>query len=166
MAQEVTQQIQYFDKPTPHLIIDNFLPTVMAQAFLDEAVSLNKQGKYKPAEIGNSPKVDGCKECQKILEMNQLIKRKNDVVYLDVPEYDNNLFKRGLTEATNDPSFKTFMGELPSMFPIINNCDHTECILSRHGMCDFYGWHKDNDLAHLKKNRIITMIVIMRCPTY
>ena len=74
---QLTQQIQYFDTPAPHLIIDNFLSNRLANEFLEEAVRLQPQ--YKPAEIGSSQAIDGCEECQRILKINQLIKRKNDV---------------------------------------------------------------------------------------
>ncbi len=157
---EITQQIQYFEKPAPHFVIDNFLSTNMVNAFLEYSVK-NKE-KFKPADIGSSTiqYFDDCEACKIQRKLNELVKRKNDVFYItDHAGKNDSIIVDGIQSAIEDSTFRPLMQAAPSMFPIMNNCDKIEAILSRHGQCDFYGWHSDNASdALLMKNRIITII--------
>jgi len=152
------QQIQYCEKPFPHFIIDNFLSTVMVKQFLDECIK--HKDKFVGADVGSSENqyVDDCPACKIQRNINRLVKRKNDVLYLAHLK-DGLIFNTGIAAALNDNAFKELMSAAPSMFPIMNNTDSTELILSRHGMCDFYGWHSDNvNDPVLMKQRVITVI--------
>jgi len=157
---QLTQQIQYFEKPAPHFIIDNFLSTIMAKQFLEESVKY--KDKFIPADVGNSDTkyFDDCPACKIQRNLNMLVKRRNDVLYLThIEDLKNSILSTGISSAINDLSFKQFIETTPSMFPIINNTDSIEVILSRHGMCDFYGWHTDNtNDPILMKRRVITII--------
>ncbi len=160
MSETLNQQIQYSEVPVPHFIIDNFLSTNMVRAFLEFSVK-NKE-KFKPADVGNSTTqyFDDCDACIAQRKLNALVKRKNDVFYMTnhAGKHDS-IIVDGIQKAIEDVSFKNLIKDAPSVFPIIDNCDNIEAILSRHGMCDFYGWHTDNGGGGiLKKNRIITFI--------
>lgn len=152
------QQLEYSEKPIPHLIIDNFLPSHTAKEMILEAVKL--KDKFTPADIGtDSQYVDDCEACKKIREINKMVKRKNDVLYLSHDDKEPLIFETAIQKVISDASFQDLVSNLPSMFPIMNNCDSSEAILSRHGMCDFYGWHTDNGGSDLlMKRRIITII--------
>lgn len=152
--------IQFFEKPAPHFVIDNFLSRQAAKACLEEAVSL--KDRYEPARVGaQSHLFDDCEQCRKEVAYWEKIKRQNSVVYLD-RQFENrrneSMILRSLNEEVFSQEFKELMQNASSIFPIIFNVNHTESILSRYGKCDFYGWHTDNGQDFLKDRRIITLV--------
>ncbi len=152
-----TQSIKYYDKPAPHIIIDNFLSNKLANKFIEEATELKP--KFEGAMVsGEDSMFDDCPACQQQKKILRNVTRQNDVAYLE--NLDSTFIKEALLEATvHSDSFMETMRGMPSMFPIILNTDKTEQILSRYGTCDFYGWHYDN-LGHkgLQKARVLTLI--------
>jgi len=157
---QLAQQIQYFDDPAPHIIIDNFLSSKLSKEML-HIVEVNKT-RFVDADIGGSNVTffDNCPACTKIREFNRFVKRQNDILYMShFKDLKDSLLVTGITNALRDQSFQDYISKTKSMFPIINNTDGIEAMCSRHGMCDFYGWHTDNagDKVLLKR-RVITLV--------
>lgn len=156
------QKIEYRESPSPHVVVQNFLPTPAVRACLEEAQKL--ESVYVDADItGDFGRVDrdddGCEECVAIKDSVHKGIRHNKVVYLD-EYYDGKRHKSSilrhleiaLLNITLIQTFKTF----PNMFPIITQTTHMETILSSYGMCDFYGWHLDALPEHTQ--RILTCV--------
>jgi len=157
------QKIEYKESPSPHVIIENFLPEPSARECLAEAQWLEPV--FIPAHVQgdtHSPEeLEACEECREESTRYKLAIRSNDVIYLDGHyrgKRQKSIILGQLEHALNTSAlldaFKTF----PHMFPIIAQTSHMETILSSYGMCDFYGWHTDT-LPHKPSARIITCVV-------
>ena len=156
------QKIEYRESPSPHVVVENFLPTPAARECLAEAQWLEPV--YEPAYVigGPSPhESDGCEECEALSKEIQLATRSNDVVYLDdyyKGKRNKSVILTQLEVALSKPhlmdTFKTF----PYLFPIVSQTTRMETILSSYGMCDFYGWHKDT-IEDQPSARVITCVV-------
>lgn len=143
-------EIQYFDTPSPHMVIDNFLLPNQAKEILQECIDLEKN--YEPAHTGTNHIADDCEECKKITKHQQTFIRKNDVVFLDnfyrgkrkESKILTYLHERLMDKTINDV-FKN-----KGFFHILKSVNSSESILSRYGMCDFYGFHTDKiDIKNL-----------------
>lgn len=138
-------QVQYFETPSPHIIIDEFLPPKIALDCLNECIELEKH--YETARTGgdNHKHEEDCEQCKKILDDQQKRIRQNDVVYLDTffknkrneSKILNNLHIRLMSKEVQD------LFEKKGFFHILKHVNVSESILSRYGMCDFYGFHTD-----------------------
>ena len=122
------QKIEYKESPSPHVVIENFMPIPAARACLKEAQWL--QPVYEPAMIGGTPKdSDGCEECEALTESIQLSTRKNEVVYVD-EYYKDRRFKSDilsqLTTALMSEVFIDTFKTLPHMFPIVAQTTHMQ----------------------------------------
>jgi len=156
----MTQEITFYDKPSPHVIIDDYLPKNLAKECLEECIKLEKA--YQPADVGQHEHFDDCEECKNEKKWRAKNIRENDVVYLDQQYRDNRsdsviLGALELAE-TLDPFIDAFIKK--GFFHIIRRVTHSHSILSRYGMCDFYGYHYDQ-LKSEPPSRIITLIYYM-----
>jgi Rps23 Pro-64 3,4-dihydroxylase Tpa1-like proline 4-hydroxylase len=145
------QKIEYRESPSPHVVVQNFLPIPAVRACLEEAQKL--ESVYVDADVSGGfgrvdrhPDDDGCEECIAIQDSVNKGIRHNKIVYLD-QYYDGERYKssilRHLETALVIPSLIQTFKTLPSMFPILAQTTHMETILSSYGKCDFYGWHVD-----------------------
>lgn len=117
------------------MIIDDFLPESQADEILQECGDLKKF--FVPAAI-----IDDANHQNK----TDVKYRKNDVVYIDnVFAFDRKhcLALKYLEGKMFSKEFKDFMSEGDSIFAILPYTNSNETVLSRYGMCDFYGWHQD-----------------------
>jgi len=154
------QVINFYEEPVPHLIVDEFLEPRQAKKCLEEVITLEPH--YKDAEILHHTHLkddDDCEDCKKDRVYLTNTIRDNKILYLD--EYykdkrnESNLL-RSLMDTTYETYFLPVINQLPYLFPIIENVNSTESILSSYGKCDFYGWHKDT--LPDREQRIITLI--------
>jgi len=154
------QNIQIFDKPSPHIIIDNFLQPRQAKACLEEAIKLEPF--YIDANVKGDDEIiefkDHCEECKLKYQSNRMNIRENKVVYLD-DIYENKRQHSKILEylhlaITSDWLLKTINKQ--GFFHILKHTTTTETILSRYGMCDFYGWHTDNINTNIS-GRLVTL---------
>lgn len=146
----------YYDSPEPHIIIDNFLSPKLAQACLEECSRLETF--YVPAKTrGVAHAQDGCDACLKEIEYDKQKIRQNDVVYLDTL-YENKREKSVILKALHDEVLHPmFLKSITNkgFFHILNSTNYSETILSRYGMCDFYGYHTDRSLG--TNSRLVTL---------
>jgi len=156
------QEFNFYQKPCPYLVIDNFLPSQLARACLKEAIDLEPH--YEDAGIAEFDELpDDCEECKKERIFLHKARRDNKVVYLDYYFEKNRtksmILKSIQLELLNSKEIKDVIKELPNLFPILDNITSTESILSSYGKCDFYGWHTDR--LKNKAQRIITLVYYM-----
>ena len=155
------QNIQYKESPSPHVIIENFLPIPAARACLTEAQWLEPV--FEQAHTVGSPHVsegDECEECRLEIQNMKLAIRSNDVVYLDTyykGKRDTSVILAQLEYAFKSTELHKVFQKLPHTFPILNQTTHMETILSAYGMCDFYGWHTDS--SRTSPRRFITCVL-------
>ena len=140
------QKIEYKESPSPHVIIENFLPIKAARECLEEAQALEPV--YEEATVHKETGTyDGCEECVANDTLITSMVRSNKVVYLDTffkhRRYKSTLLNC-LKTAITTHSFMETMSKLPNMFPIATQTTNMETILSSYGKCDFYGWHRDS----------------------
>lgn len=152
------QEIKYFEKPGPHIIIDNFFSNQNSKAILDEAIKLEPF--YTQAmTIGAGHTFDGCKQCEKIRKASKLAVRDNTIISLD-HQYKNKRYESVILssfgEVLKDPNFINILIDKPSTFALIDYVNTSESLLSRYGQCDFYKWHIDNTIN--REQRLITII--------
>ncbi len=152
--------IEYFEKPDSHIIVDDFLPKAQAKAILDEAINLKSF--YKQAEVfGEQHTFDGCDACKNIKKDARLGVRDNSLVFLD-EHYKNHredsVILRTFNSILNESAFAAAIANKPTIFPMIDVCNTIETILSRYGMCDFYNWHIDCGQNFQRERRVITLI--------
>lgn len=152
----------YFDEPEPHIIIDNFLTEKLAEQCLDEAISLEPF--YEDAKVGPQASPDHhCDECKPYIDFVKSGVRDNSVIYLDTL-FKERRFESKILDIIQrtflSDHFQNRMSTFPSLFPILNQVTHSESILSRYGMCDFYGWHTDTFVEKLA-DRVITLCYYM-----
>jgi len=156
------QEINFFKDPCPHLIIDEFLQPGLAKDCLEEAIKL--EAFYEDARIeGHDHLKDDCEDCKKQSDFFSKADRNNKVLYLDIM-YKNKRNKckiiHALEDTINRAEMRHVIRKLPNLFPIFDNVNSSEMILSAYGQCDFYGWHSDT----IPKNpggRIITCVYYM-----
>jgi len=152
------QKWKYYDKPSPHIIIDDFLTTRLARACLKEAIELEPH--YEQAQVR-------LEQRKGVTTQDRQYARKafrdNDIIYLD--QYfkgrrKDSILISAIVRASRDQVFIEAMKKYPSIFPILSRTNETELILSRYGMCDFYGWHTDTSGLSPTNNigRIITLV--------
>ena len=156
------QRIEYYESPSPHVVIENFLPIPAARECLEEAQWLEPI--FQPAStigMAHEDDVDDCEECKARLDASITGIRSNDVVYLD-SYYRNRRHESKillhLEQAFMSRALKNAFAQLPHLFPLINQTTHMETILSSYGMCDFYGFHTDT-LPHQPSSRILTCVL-------
>jgi len=156
------QKIEYREVPSPHVIVDNFLPIAAARECLAEAQRLEPV--YEEALVGQADPeniTDGCDECEAEVHTNKVTKRSNKIVYLDRQYADNryeSILLSSLKTALLNDQFLNTMRSFPNLFPIVGTTTHMETILSSYGMCDFYGWHTDSIDTALS-HRMITLVI-------
>lgn len=154
------KDIQFLDDPSPHIIIDEFLSPKLAKACLEEAINLEKN--YHAASVmgdGESLKhMENCEDCKKNYDYNRMAIRENDIVYLDT-YYQNNrndsIILKALHEAITKPEFMELVNK-QGYWHILRSTRTSESILSRYGMCDFYGFHRDI-IPNNPASRIVTL---------
>lgn len=157
----MTIKYQTFTEPYYHLIIDDFLTPRYAKQVLEEAIELEPF--YEQATVfSETGHDDDCDACKKDSAHSRTTQRDNKVIFLD-KLYKN---KRGssvilsaLQESVLDDhnGLRPYLVDQPGLLPIIDHINSTESILSRYGMCDFYGWHRD-PLPEKEEERILTVI--------
>lgn len=157
MSSVIMEDIQIFETPYPHIIIDNFLQPRVAEKILEECYALEPF--YEDAKIrAHNHLFDDCEICKKKSDEIKLLIRDNKVVYMDSIYKDKR--DKSVTLTIMTEKIKTSLSQLsknfPSIFPIIQNTTHMETILSAYGKCDFYDWHIDNKENSAK--RIITLV--------
>ena len=158
------QKIEYREAPSPHVVVDNFLPIAAARECLEEAQRLEPV--YEEALVGQDAsalKNDGCDECKAVAHTSKVTQRSNQVVMLDREySYPNNRYNSSilssLQAALLNGSFINTMQSFPNLFPLVGLTTHMETILSSYGRCDFYGWHTDA-LPFALSHRMITCVV-------
>lgn len=152
------QKLNFFDTPSPHIIIDEFLSPHLAKECLKECIELEIF--YEPAKVlAHQNLADDCEECKKLGNYYSHAARENDLVYID-NLYENKrsestLLKSLHTEITSEP-FRDLMKN-KGFFHILRSVTHSEAILSRYGKCDFYGWHQDQ-LIDVPTGRMVTIV--------
>ena len=156
------QKIEYKELPSPHVVIENFLPTPAARDCLEEAQWLEPV--YEPATVSGTSHLEDGDECDECVAFDGILRsnvRKNDIVFLD-NHYKNKRHKSvilgHLNRTLNDEAFMHVFKTFPHMFPIVAQTTHMETVLSSYGMCDFYGFHKDTN-ANLTARRVITCVI-------
>jgi len=154
------QKIEYKESPSPHVVVQNFLPIPASRECLEEAQWLEPV--YVEASTFGSPEdSDGCEECEDKKNIVQKGVRQNQVVYMD-SHYSNRRTKSKilshLEQAIQNTSLLTAFAGFPNMFPIISQTTQMETILSSYGKCDFYGWHTDT-LPNMPSARILTCVL-------
>jgi len=165
------QKVEYKESPSPHVVIENFLPTLGARKCLNEAQQLEPV--FMPAWAQGVPFqhdiTDDCEECTQV-KSKRLNTRSNDLVYLD-EHYQGKRNESAILSQMDlvlqSASFINTFKTLPNMFPIVAQTTHMESILSSYGMCDFYGWHKDTESTRCycgqidppQQQRIITCVL-------
>ncbi len=139
--------IEYFNEPSPHYVIDNFLTKRIAKLILKECIEL--QQSYEQAVITNdkTENIDPehCEDCKANQNLYRNGMRDNKVVYLDL-HYKHR--KRSasllyLEQAVTEFGFMEFIKHSEGVFPYLNHTNTSESLVSRYGKCDFYGWHVD-----------------------
>ena len=156
------QKIEYKELPSPHVVIENFLPTPAARDCLTEAQWLEPI--YEAAQIKAEANGydDGCDDCNSHRYSLRTIVRNNKLVFLD-NYYEGRRHASkllvGLQTALVQPAFINAMRTFPGLFPIVSQTTHMETVLSSYGMCDFYGWHKDIDTSEAAAGRVITLVL-------
>jgi len=137
------EQINFYEKPVPHLIVDGFLEPRLAKICLDECIRLEPH--YADAKVTQFELLlDDCAECVIEKKFIRDITRDNKVIYYDSYFKDKrreSLILRSLEHMVFSDTFMQLLQNLPYMFPIIANINSSETILSSYGKCDFYGWH-------------------------
>jgi len=154
------QKIEYKESPSPHIVIQNFLPTPAARECLEEAQWLEPV--FEQASTYGAPQEsDGCEACESQIAIQKKSVRSNKVVYLDEYYKDRRLQSKilqHLEHAMNSPQLLNTFGNLPNLFSIIQQTTHMETIISSYGKCDFYGWHTDS-LPSMPAARILTCVL-------
>ena len=154
------QKIEFKENPSPHVVVQNFLPVPAARDCLEEAQRLEPV--YIDANTYGAPQEsDGCEECEAAIDIMKKGNRQNQVVYLD-RHYEHRRSKSKILPhlelaILQKPLLRAFAG-FPNMFPIITQTTHMETILSSYGKCDFYGWHKDT-IPEKPASRILTCVL-------
>lgn len=147
-------KVQYFEEPTPHFIIDDFMTNQANKKIFEEIVSLEKD--FVPGILGDRDRDP---------EIHDMILRNNKIVLFDHDEkYDDYYIRKVGVEVFNNGDFHTLLdSKTKSIFPIINHCNEISILLGSYGMCDFAGWHIDvnEDNAHL---RILTACYYVNHP--
>lgn len=148
--------INFYNSPSPHVIIDEFFSPKLAQSCLEECIKL--EAFYEPAKTGNvSHTEDDCPTCLKQREYDKQENRKNDVVFLDdlcKSNRDESIILKSLNRQIANPIF-TKLFKNKGYFHILNSTNCSEAIISRYGMCDFYGYHVDQ--IQNQNNRLVTL---------
>lgn len=154
----MAQIIKFYDKPSPHIIIDEFLSPKIARDCLKECTDL--EAFYEPAKLqGSLQHLDDCEECQKIKKFERKAVRENDVVFLDTLYKDkrqSSLILRALQDKISTSDIHDLIKN-KGFFHILRSVNTSEAILSRYGMCDFYGYHIDTIPSH-PLNRVVTIV--------
>lgn len=154
----MVQNFNFFETPSPHIIIDNFLTSKLSKECLEECIDL--EAFYEPAKIIDSQQqLDDCKECQKIAAFQKKSIRENDVIYMDKlyeMKRKDSIILTSLEEALLLEEFREIMNKR-GFFHILRTTPTSETIISRYGMCDFYGYHVDS-LPHKQINRLVTLV--------
>lgn len=140
--------ISYRDMPVPHVVIDDFLSAGMAKKCLEEFIS------YKPYYVDATINGCQCDECKDFVKHSQ---RDNKVFYMQKVKPDKSDILKSVHHALFKTPLTNFLTELGGLFPIIQSCTTTESILSRYGMCDFYGVHTDQ-IQEKPQSRILTLV--------
>jgi Rps23 Pro-64 3,4-dihydroxylase Tpa1-like proline 4-hydroxylase len=150
---------EYFEEPAPHIIIDNFLPDRTARDLLKEWMEL--EPKFEQAwTTSDVHTFDGCDECTRLRNINRNFNRDNKVVYLD-QEYQKDRTKSITLETmhhmvSTDLIIKA-VKKFGNIFPLLEHTTNSQMILSRYGMCDFYGWHIDT-IPGKWSERVLTVV--------
>ena len=153
------QQVSYFDKPSPHIVIDNFLEPRQARQCLEEAIKLEPF--YQPATVAGDAVLqpDHCEECKRQWNISRNVIRENDVIYMN-ETYKNkrqhSVILEYLHQAIQTQPFSQIITK-QGFFHILNHVNTSEAILSRYGMCDFYGWHTDTVKEYLT-SRVVSLV--------
>ena len=157
------QKIEFKENPSPHVVVQNFMPTPAARECLEEAQWLEPV--YEEAKtwatFGSPEESDGCEECESQIAVQRKSVRSNKVVYLDKQYKDRRTKSKILSHLSNaidSPALLVAFAGFPNMFPIITQTTHMETILSSYGKCDFYGWHKDT-IPEKPSARILTCVL-------
>ena len=155
------QKIEYKESPSPHVVIENFLPTPAARDCLTEAQWLEPV--YEDAKVGAEQRgyEDDCDDCVATRHALRTVVRINKLIHLDA-HYEGRRHSSKLLSALQlallQPSFLIAMSGFPKLLPIVAQTSHMETVLSSYGMCDFYGWHKDA-MPEVLSQRIITLVL-------
>lgn len=152
------QNIEYFEKPSPYIIIDEFLQPRQAKKCLEEAIRLEPFYENANITADQDLHTDNCEECKKLYNINRLATRENDVVYMD-NIYDNkrtsSIILESLHQGIQSNWFQNSINK-KGFFHILKHVTTSETILSRYGKCDFYGWHTDT-MENNITGRIVTL---------
>ena len=153
--------IQYFENPVPHFIIDNFLTDRASREVLEEAIDLEPF--YEQAKVEGyheeANHMETCMECKRNAETFKNTIRDNQTIYLDKTFENQRNVSKTLTymhKALDDVEFHAAMEKANYLFPLMNQVNTTETLISRYGKCDFYGWHTDT-LSKSRETRILTI---------
>lgn len=153
--------VQYFETPCPHFIIDDFLPNRASQEILQEVIDLEPQ--YTQAGTQGDhihlAHMEECEECKLQVNISRNTIRDNQVIYLDQIFAHKRDTSKTLTyldrKICDDQEFINEMERANHMFPLINIVNTSETLVSRYGKCDFYGWHYDG--SNIREARLITV---------
>jgi len=153
------QIINFYEKPSPHIIIDEFLPPKLSKNCLEEAIKLEPF--YKDANVMGDEEFkehQDCKECAEKYKFNRDSIRENDVVYLDdtfAKKRESSIILKSLHNAITSEDFLNLIDK-QSFWHILKHTNSTETVLSRYGKCDFYGWHNDT-IPDNPTGRLVTL---------
>ena len=143
------QKIEYKEKPTPHVVVKDFLSIPASRECLEEAQWLEPM--YEVASIYESTP-------NSIMQKGF---RQNKVVYMD-EYYHKSRLKSNILQhvelAIQAPPLLAAFDTFPNLFPIITQTTHMEAILSSYGKCDFLGWHIDM-IPLIPARRILTGVL-------
>lgn len=153
--------VNYYKDPAPHFIIDEFLTPRAANSILQECIDL--QPFYKQAliigELHSEP--DNCKECKNLVDVFRNNVRDNQTVNLnEIYKPETRSESKTLSylhhKLLDDREFLKLMENSESIFPITNQVNNSQTMISRYGKCEFYGWHIDT-IPNQVASRVITV---------
>lgn len=149
--------IEYYDKPAPHIIIRDLLQPRQAKNILDEAIKLKPYYECA-ATFEDEHDFDGCDECLKGAKIRKESIRDNEVIYLDNHFSGNRIESKTLTylhDVIQSLDFQKYFDK-KGFFHLFRHVNTSETILSRYGKCDFYGFHTDTKSTD-RTGRMITL---------
>lgn len=125
--------VERLDFPSPILVIDDFMTSEDAAACLQECVALKPV--FMPASVGAGANNRRAPDI-----------RKNDVVMMDsvfAVARERSRILSIMARRIGETDCKQLWHKGDLIFDIINYATWRETVLSRYGMCDFYGRHQD-----------------------
>lgn len=149
--------VEYHELPVRHLVIDNFMSSRAANKCLAEFIELKPF--YKSAGVVddvNQPNAQFRKDTVRdnsVVMLNDHFRGKEGESFILNAMHDKLLNKE----------FLRMFDSLPGLFPIMGHVNSSDTVLSRYGMCDFYGLHNDQ-IKQQEQRRVITAVYYVNKP--